>query len=439
MNNSIPINTAKLRHYLESEIGLDVARVDLDKIVSTLSANQEQLADFDEIAAAAAAMIAVHETHFLRHSDHFQWLCQHWLPQQVANGAIQLNILSAGCSTGEEPYSLAAQLTQAARPYHLHLTIDACDINKHSLHIAKQGKYGLWSLRGVNINQEQEWLDATARAVYVKEPYKSQVNFFWHNLTQPLPTSNYYDLILCRNVLIYMHPQAVQTIYRHLRTALKPTGILIPGPSDPNPSCEQTFFLKWQHDIRTYYAQAVASPDPKATVAMSSLPPTASSKQAPTKQAGNNIPTQDSATLAAPAPEQQSKLKEHQLINKLIKNGYYDAARFALEKNIAVDPFDVRSYTMLATLALDMDDLNSAAEAARKAAFLDSDSCYPVYLNAEIKFRRGDEHGALRELRWVRQLLSQLAPKSELKYCEEIQAEQLMDVIDSRLNCGATL
>lgn len=416
----------KLQEYLEQDIGLDTSNVNLQKIIDTLIARELQLDDFEEIAAATAAMIAVHETHFLRHTDHFTWLKNYWLPQQVANGAIHLSILSAGCSTGEEPYSLAAQLINAAKPYMLSISIDACDINKQSLQIAKQGKYGLWSLRGVDVAHEQEWLDLHSRAVYVKEPYKSQVNFFQHNLNKPLPLENHYDLILCRNVLIYMHPKAIATIYNNLRSALKQNGVLIPGPSDPNPHPENDLHLSWQHDVRTYRIQvqknnkAVAAPTPEET----------------TTQARAAIPDQSDKKNTNTCNE---IFCDHQLIGNMIKNGYYDAARNALKTNIKIDNFDVRSYTMLAMLSLDMDDIHCATEASRKASFLDSESCYTIYLNAEIKARKGDDTGSRRELLWAKKLLQDLPAEQEIKYCEEIRASQLLDVINSRLDCSETL
>lgn len=435
MNSNPAINMAKLRQHLENDIGLDIGGIDLCKIIDTLISREAELNSFEEIAAATAAMIAVHETHFLRHSDHFSWLTNHWLPQQVADGAIQLNILSAGCSTGEEPYSLAAQLLQAAKPYHLHINIDACDINKHSLQIARQGKYGLWSLRGVDVAREQEWLDMRARSVYVREPYKSKVNFFSHNLTKALPQRSYYDLILCRNVLIYMHPQAIATIYNNLRYAMKDTGVLIPGPSDPNPLAENELYLAWQQDVCTYITTPLSRSQDDSAQPLTKLHQSTRSTTTQKKIDKFTDETCDQQNPAAPT----TTFCDHKLIGKMIKNGYYDAARSALISNIELDAFDVRSYTMLATLSLDMDDIQSAMEAGRKAAFLDSESCYTIYLNAEIKFRRGDETGYRNELLWAKHLLQSMPPASDVKYCEEIQASQLLDVINSRLNCSETL
>lgn len=434
------INTQRLTNYLEQEVGLDVSAVNMDALLQNLFSKSVPGNRFEDIAAAAAASIAVHETHFLRHNHHFQWLTSHWLPQKIAEGATHLRILSAGCSTGEEPYSLAAQLQQAARCYALELTIDACDINKQSLQTAAQGKYGLWSLRGVDTKAESNWLDVRSRTVYVREPYKSQVNFFHHNLNHPLTHDEHYDLILCRNVLIYMHPKAVATIYQNLRRALKDNGVLIPGPSDPNPSPDNTLYLQWQHDIRSYRPCPVAANQSLIQESDQSTLFNADANKAPSALMPEKITTKETSTSNTvyssddASSAEQSLLISHISISSMIKNGAYDNARNALLSNIACDPFDVRSYTMLATLAFDMNDMHTATDMARKASFLEPESAYTVYLNANIKSCNGDQESAIKELSWAKRLLEQQPPDQRIKYCEDIKCQQLLDVINSRLS-----
>src|SRR5690606_36794950 len=82
--------------------------------------------------------------------------------------------------------------------------------------------------------------------------------------------------------------------------------------------------------------------------------------------------------------------RNHAIIETLIRSGHYDLAKKTLEANLQNDKFDVRSYIMLAVLALDLDEIDIAREAARKASFLEADSPYTVYTMSDVKSRMGD-------------------------------------------------
>lgn len=422
-----PFSQERLITFLEGEMGLDLSSVKLQQILEMVLKSGAVFANFEDYSAAVASMISVHETYFLRHNSHYEWLEKTWLPNllQKKSGA-PVRLLSAGCSSGEEPYSLYAHLAPIAAAAGSKLQIVALDISKKSLAIARSGKYGLWSLRGVAIEEEQSWLDVKARSVYVKEHIKNKISFDHHNLCRPLPFSDYFDLILCRNVLIYMHRQAIDTIYNNLALALSPEGCLIPGPSDPNPPPDSPLSLVWQEGIRCYYKQAVCDALPMA--------PACADKKHPRISPIQTVPVSLSEAIAplnntSPPVANQN----HGLIETLIRSGHYDLARKSLETNIQNDKFDVRSYIMLAVLALDLDEIETAREAARKASFLEPDSPYTVYTMSDVKNRMGDKKAARNDLIWVKNTLNSLANDALVKYCEEINIGQLKAVVESRL------
>src|SRR5690606_27709748 len=162
MNNQahiIQFPQERLIGFLEDEMGLNLSFVNLDQTLNMVMKSGVQFTGFEDYAAAVASMISVHETYFLRHNNHYEWLENVWLPEIIRQKCGEpVRILSAGCSTGEEPYSLYAHLAPIAEASGMNLQIVAMDISKKSLDIARTGKYGLWSLRGVSIDREYSWL-----------------------------------------------------------------------------------------------------------------------------------------------------------------------------------------------------------------------------------------------------------------------------------------
>ncbi len=428
----------KLASFLQEEMGFDLSRVDLSAIVDAVKKEDLSLGSFDDFSSAVSSLIAVHETYFLRHHEQFEWIEKIWLPHLLnrLNGRTSIRILSAGCSTGEEPYSIYAHLQPYLQSLNIKLEIDAVDVSDRAMDIAKKGRYGLWSMRGVNAEHEATWLDVKSRNVQVKDWVREGVNFFRHNLTQPFPMHmlNYYDLVLCRNVMIYMHTTAVKNIYGNLLTVMNDQGLIMPGPSDPNPEESLDLQVKWQAGVRLYEKKKPA--DTNADVA-DTKPAWASStwvnpiKKTTVSEDSSFIKTVDNN---APIKLQSSgTTQDYALIESMMSNCLYDAARKALEANIASDPLDVRSYVLLAVMALDLDEVQLALYAIRKAVFLKPNALYVVYLMANYKHKVGDAAGARKELLWLKKELELHDETRPVEYCEELLIAELKGVVDARI------
>ncbi|MEP6621207.1 MAG: protein-glutamate O-methyltransferase CheR [bacterium] len=147
-----------------------------------------------------------------------------------------LRIWSAGCATGEEPYTLAMLLRELgwAQPAHILGT----DISRPRLDAARRGRYTQWSLRGVSSSRVERWFSARGKHFIVDESIRAAVQFQSLNLvSDEYPSSRNgtagQDLILCRNVLIYFDLPTVAQIATQLLRALRPDGWLLLGASDP--------------------------------------------------------------------------------------------------------------------------------------------------------------------------------------------------------------
>ncbi len=189
-----------------------------------------------------AGHLTVGETYFFRHKQSFDVLRDHILPELIAarRGKEQrLRIWSAGCCTGEEPYSLAILLRQMLPDWEeWNITILATDINPRSLEKASRGEYNQWSFREPGVAIQDRYFTRSARGRFeLHEDIREMVVFSYLNLAQDAYPSlvngtNAMDVIFCRNVLMYFAPERAREVVGGLHRALVQGGWLIVSPSE---------------------------------------------------------------------------------------------------------------------------------------------------------------------------------------------------------------
>jgi chemotaxis protein methyltransferase CheR len=190
--------------------------------------------------------ITIGETFFFRYAEQFAALRDTILPEIIERKSAtrRLRIWSAGCSTGAEPYSLAILvngiLGESLGTWRV--SIVGTDINDSFLNLAKQARFGKWALRSMPAEErERYFLGAGKDQWQVRPEFRSLVRFEKHNLlslldgTSPLEFTD-FDLILCRNVLIYFHPHTVIRIVGALHGRLAEGGWMLLGHAEPNPA-----------------------------------------------------------------------------------------------------------------------------------------------------------------------------------------------------------
>jgi chemotaxis protein methyltransferase CheR len=171
------------------------------------------------------------ETYFFREEDQMTALLG---LQQQSLDRDDLRVLSAGCSTGEEAYTLAILLGEGLAGMR-HVVVDAIDIDTLRLAKAKTARYEERSMRMVTPEQRRRYLyRGEDSAYYVREPYRSNVTFKRANLIDPdsLRRARPYDAIFCRNVLIYFSEAALDAALASLSDWLSPGGLLFLGHSE---------------------------------------------------------------------------------------------------------------------------------------------------------------------------------------------------------------
>ena len=176
--------------------------------------------------------VIVPETWFFRNREAFIEMT-HLLPQRPLSAGQPLRILSLPCSTGEEPYSIAMALLDAGLPPQ-HFRIDAIDISPQSLDIARQAVYGKNSFRGDFLTFRYKYFALNEQGYTLSETVRQQVRFMQSNLfaADLLAGQAPYDIIFCRNLLIYFDRATQHQAVTILLQRLAPDGLLFVGPAE---------------------------------------------------------------------------------------------------------------------------------------------------------------------------------------------------------------
>jgi chemotaxis protein methyltransferase CheR len=207
---------------------------------------------------AAVGHLTVPETFFFRIGDHFRALAEVVLPSRVrALGASKrLNILSAGCASGEEPFSIAMVLRGRADLAGWQLTIRGVDVNPKVIAKARIGRYSEWSMREISPELKERYFHTQGRNFQLHDSIREMVLFEEGNLADsraPMWQPGTYDVIFFRNVLMYFSPEAASAVIGRMAQALAPGGYLLLGPAETLRGVSQEFHLCHTHS--TFYYQ----------------------------------------------------------------------------------------------------------------------------------------------------------------------------------------
>jgi len=184
------------------------------------------------------ADITVGETYFFREPQQFAVIRNQVIPALLSRWPRDrsLRVWSAGCATGEEPYTLAIVLREQGLEGAAHIV--ATDLSRAALAQARRARYTRWSLRGVPDQVVRTYFEHVDDRFTLAPAVRDAVEFRYLNLAEDtypsLPTGIWgMDLILCRNVLIYFDAETIARVARRLMDSLSDDGWLLLGASDP--------------------------------------------------------------------------------------------------------------------------------------------------------------------------------------------------------------
>ncbi|MBN1782467.1 protein-glutamate O-methyltransferase CheR [bacterium] len=176
--------------------------------------------------------LTTNETFFFRHGEQLDLLVEKLIPErlQTLKPKEKLRIWSAACSSGEEPYSIAILMHQKLKQALIQkIEIHASDINMEVLDKAQKGIYKPYALQKVNEFYKRTYFRQLSEDKFqISNQVQSMVHFFRHNLLNH-HSQGPFDIVLCRNVMIYFDQDSKTRVLSHLFKSIKPGGFLITG------------------------------------------------------------------------------------------------------------------------------------------------------------------------------------------------------------------
>lgn len=171
--------------------------------------------------------LTINVSEFFRNANQWQVLEKKVLPELLRTNP-SLKIWSAGCSTGEEPYTLAMILSENSMRGH---SILATDFDDRVLQKAQDGYYSAKGALGIPQAYLTKYFNVQGDGFKAKDELKRFINFRHHNLLRdPFPEN--YDLIICRNVVIYFTEETKAVLYRKFFNSLRSKGVLFTGSTE---------------------------------------------------------------------------------------------------------------------------------------------------------------------------------------------------------------
>ena len=423
------------------------AKVYLDRIDRTTGR--------DELRALAKEL-TVGETYFFRHREQFQAFADVALPARLGARASDrtLRLLSAGCASGEEAYTLAMVVRERHPEADWTVSIRAADINPAALERAALARFSAWSLRETPPEAQRRWFASQGREFVVDPSLRALVTFDERNLAEAgsdLWPPDFYDVIFCRNVMMYFTPDETQALVGRLTAALAPGGFLFLGHAETLRGLSNDFHLRHSHD--TFYYQrkddapagdafrplalapvdAPSSPPPAADVAWFNAVSDATSRikalvdrPPPAREGAGRAPPRGSPNAVGTALELLERERFTEALGLLddqgpdhaadadalllravllTHGGQLDAAERVCARLLAVDELSAGAHYVLAQCRDAAGDRKAAREHDQTAIYLDPTFAMP-HLHLGLMARRlGDREAAQRELGQAARLL----------------------------------
>ncbi len=181
------------------------------------------------------SQLTVGETYFFRDAGQFEFIKREIIPAWRREPE-QRTVWSAGCSSGEEAYSLAILFHEQGLGHRV--DVIGSDISEEALDMARRAVYRNWSLRGLRADSLGRFVRTVGNEHVLSDDIKQRVRFFQLNLADgKYPSAGAgvtdLDLIVCRNVLIYLNSEVIKNVIVRMYDSLRPGGWLILGATDP--------------------------------------------------------------------------------------------------------------------------------------------------------------------------------------------------------------
>ncbi len=377
------------------------------------------------------------ETFFFRDHGQIDLLSQQILPELIARNRAQrrLKIWSAGCSSGEEPYTLAILLDELNEDLSSwQILILGTDIDADALTRAKESRYGEWSFRQVSEQRKQRYFQLVGTKWALKPAIQKSVQFRQLNLvTEPFPTvvgdMNQMDLILCRNVFIYLESEIVAQIADKMAATLVDGGYLMTGHGElyarqVEGLCSRVF----PHSIVYQKAKMANCQAPQVAVMPSIQPlPDVSNRSK------NEWPT--SAITQTEVIKPLAQVVQEITIDDayhFANQGQPAQASAYCDRLILQNPMDYQPYYLLALLAQEQGCREEAKGLLKKVIYLAPDFISAYLALAEIYAEENKQELAQKMWSSALNLLQQLPPDTPIEKFGNATSADILEYVSKK-------
>ena len=336
-----------------------------------------------------ASHLTIGETYFFRDGPAMTALAQTVLPELIRRRrgrAQRLRIWSAGCCTGEEPYSLAILLQEALPDLRdWQVSITATDINPRFLEKAKAGVYSEWSFRGAPAGFRERHFQRTPDGRFAIAPrLRQMVNFSHLNLAQdaypsPATDASGLDIILCRNVLMYFTPSQICKVAGRFSQALNHGGWLLVGASETSQTAFREFAQVSLPGAFVYRkGNSVTATSTRLTPGLAADPvfdavpsPRAGQAQEHRREIRYAAPAATLPAAVGSGPAESEGVAA--LARALANEGKHDEALIWCDRWITADKLDAAAHYLRATVVLEKGNSEQARSSLQRAIYLQPD------------------------------------------------------------------
>jgi chemotaxis protein methyltransferase WspC len=365
---------------LKASIGLDAASIGASAIERAVRERQAacqlqgRAAYWERVRQSPAELqalidaVVVPETWFFRDVEVFSALGRFvrdtW---RAGRPNAVLRALSLPCSTGEEPYSIAMALLDAAIPPRA-FRVDGIDISVRSLNEARAGAYRKGSFRGTALDFRERYFERAGDRHRIVDRVRRQVDFRHGNVLSldTLPGAGIYDVVFCRNVLIYFDRAAQARAAGVLADLLAPEGLLFVGPAEGGVLLSLGFV-----PAGLVKAHAFRRPGTPAQTPRSSTRPHRAVQPVPAGQAAARRSTEPMKSVPAPLPPANAPLDPLDAAAQLANEGRFADAAKLCEEHLRSHGPSAQAFYFLGLVRDAGGDVAVADACYRKALYLD--------------------------------------------------------------------
>jgi len=480
-----------LRPWVEAETGMDFSGTRMQRLcdaVDKVFSRRKIPVDFDKLLADSpqrgvfleqlTAELTVGESFFFRNEHHFRALRERVLPEIIQDNSEkrEVRVWSAGCASGEEPYSLAILLDQVLGDRRgWQVSVLGTDLNPEFLARARRACYRPWSFRHTKVHQDRAYFVPDQDTFRLASKVRDTARFTYLNLVKdvypsPLTGTLGLDLILFRNVAIYLKPEVTKRIIERFYQALRPGGWLLLGETEVSLAPTEGFVAR-RFDQATFHQKASGA-SPPTDRSTTSMPVLVDFVAAPSRQESDDkrsaskmfAPQQPTIPTASPLPDwvplpskrraepratesavqqierllaernfedagrsierladkqQRAKLR-FRLAQELLASAAIAKARQMLDRCLADEPLMTEAQLLQASFAEEAGDLEKAESAYRRALYIDRNCPMAHFHLALVLQLKGDAAACGRSVKTTLKLIENKDPHELVEYGEGV-------------------